>query len=307
MRNYIKLLVPVVGALCISVSTVFAFSSGPPDERTGSPADNFKTCNDVGCHDSHNVDSGSAGFTISAPATYTQGEVVNVNISFNDSGTAKHGFELSALDADNNHVGAFSSIDDTTQTTNGNYIKHTFTGSNQPGNASWSVQWTAPDSEVQGPVTFYAAGNEANGDNTPQNDYIYTATAQVDSAAVTPTVTATPVVTPTTTTVCEPDFIAIKKRLKLKTGESKTIIATVTGLNDCKSEGVTVNAVVETGKKRITIDRDSATTDENGQVAFTITGGQKKGNAKISFTVEDSEGKTYNSFIIVKVRKAQKK
>lgn len=306
MRKYIKLLVPFVGAFGISVSTVFALSSGPPDERTGSPADNFKTCNDVGCHDSHNVDSGSAGFTISAPATYTQGEVVNVNISFSDSSTAKHGFELSALDAGNNHVGAFSSIDDTTQTANGNYIKHTSTGSNQPGNASWSVQWTAPDSEVQGPVTFYAAGNEANGDSTPQNDYIYTTTAQIDSAA-TPTVTATPVVTPTATPVCEPDFIVIKKRLKLKPGESKTVAATVTGLNDCKSEGVTVSAVVETGKKRITVDRGSAATDENGQASFTITAGKKKGNAKISFTVENSEGEAYSSFIIVKIQKARKK
>lgn len=306
MRNYVKMFVPVAWVFGISVSTVFALSDGPPDGRTGSPVDNYKTCRDD-CHTSYDLVSGSTKFTISAPANYAQGEVVDINISFNNSSTNKHGFELSALDAGNNYVGTFSSVDDTTQTADGNYIKHTSTGSSQSGNASWGVRWTAPTSEVQGPVTFYAAGNEANGDNTPQEDYIYTATAQIDSTVVTPTVTATPVITPTITPVCEPDFISIQKRLKLTLGESETVIATVTGLNDCKSEGVTVNAVVKTGKTRVTVDTNSSTTDENGQVTFTITAGQKKGNAKILFTVEDSDGEIYKSFVIVKIRKVSKK
>ena len=42
------------------------------------------------------------------------------------------------------------------------------------------MDWTAPASEVQNPVTFYAAGNEANGDGTNQGDYIYTTTVQVN-------------------------------------------------------------------------------------------------------------------------------
>ncbi len=304
MRNYAKVFVPAVWVFVISVSTVFASSGGPPDGRTGSPVDN-KTCRDD-CHSTYELNEGNAKFTISAPNSFVQGQVVDINISFSDSSTAKHGFELSALDAGNNHVGTFSNIDDTTQTADGNYIKHTSIGSSQSGNASWSVQWTAPTSEVQVPVTFYASGNEANGDSTPQGDYIYTTTAQIDSAA-TPTVTATPVITPTTTPVCEPDFISIQKRLKLTLGESKTIIATVTGLNDCKSEGVTVNAVVKTGKTRVTVDPDIATADENGQVTFTVTAGQKKGNAKILFTVEDSEGQVFKTFIIVKIRKVLKK
>lgn len=304
MKNCVKVFVSAVWVFGMTISVVFAFSGGPPDGRTGSPADN-KTCQDD-CHSTYELNSGNAKFTISAPESFVQGQVVDINISFSDSSTAKHGFELSALDAGNNHVGTFSNVDGTTQTTDGNYIKHTSTGSSQSGNASWGVRWTAPTSEVQGPVTFYAAGNEANGDSTPQEDYIYTTTKQIDSAA-TPTVTATPVITPTTPVVCEPDFISIQKHLKLTLGESKTVIATVTGLNNCKPEGVTVNAVVKTGRKRVTIESDSATTDENGQVTFTVTAGQKKGNAKVVLSVEDSEGQTYESFVIVKVRKASKK
>src|SRR3990167_8912878 len=183
MRNCFKMavyVVLVIGIMGIGVSTLFAYSGGPPDGRTGSPADSLQTCNDTGCHNNYALNSGSAAFSISAPSSYTLGETLSISISFSNSSTAKHGFELSALDTNNNHVGIFSSVDgdDNTQTSNGDYIKHTSAGSSQSGNASWNVQWTAPTSEVQNPVTFYAAGNEANGDGTNQGDYIYTITAQ---------------------------------------------------------------------------------------------------------------------------------
>jgi len=91
--------------------------------------------------------------------------------------------------------------------------------------------------------------------------------------------------------------------LKLKFGENKTVTVTVFGSDDCKSEGATVTAAVKTGKNRVTIDATTATTDANGQATFTITAGQKNGNSKIVFTVQDSDGKTYKTFVIAKVRK----
>ncbi|MBM2834571.1 MAG: Reelin protein [Candidatus Brocadiaceae bacterium] len=337
MKNYFKILasfVFVVGIMGISASSIFAYSGGPPDGRTGSPADSLKTCNDTECHNSYPLNSGSATFSLSAPSIYTLGETLSVSISFGSSSTLKHGFELSALDASNNHVGTFSSVDGdgNTQTSDGNYIKHTSAGSSQSGNASWSVQWTAPASAVQDPVTFYVAGNEANGNGTNQDDYIYTNTAQVSSAATTPAPSPTalptlpplpspgasptlppppptlpplpsPVVSPTPSE-CEPEAIALNaKKLNLKLGESKPVTVTVSGSDDCKSEGATVTAVVKTGKNRSTVNPATATTDANGQAIFTITAGQKKGNSKVVFTVEDSEGKVYKTFVIVKIRK----
>lgn len=325
MRNSVKIpacFVFFVGIMGVLVNTVFAYSGGPPDGRTGSPADGLLTCNDTECHNSYPLNTGSAAFSISAPSSYTLGETLSVSISFGNSSTLKHGFELSALDASNNHIGTFSSVDGdgNTQTSDGNYIKHTSAGSSQSGNASWSVQWTAPASAVQDPVTFYAAGNEANGNTTNQGDYIYTNAAQVSNAAATPAPSPTalptlppppptlpplpsPVASPTPSE-CEPESISRDpKKLKLKLGESKTVTVTVSGSNDCNPEGATVNAAIKTGKNRVTLDRESATTDGNGQATFTITAGQKNGNSKVVFTVEDSEGEVYKTFVIVKIRK----
>lgn len=77
----------------------------------------------------------------------------------------------------------------------------------------------------------------------------------------------------------------------------------MSGSDGCNPEGVTVNAAIKTGEKRVTLDRESATTDENGQATFTITAGRKKGNAKVAFTVEDGEGKVSKTFVIVQIRK----
>ena len=296
MKNHFKIaacLVFVAGIVSMIVSPVFAYTNGPPDGRTGSPVDG-KTCNDD-CHTSYTLNSGPAAFSISAPSSYTSGETLSITVSFSNSNTTKHGFELSVLDANNSNVGTFSSVDSNTQTSDGKYIKHTSAGT---GNASWNVQWAAPSSEVQ-EVTFYAAGNEANGDSTNQSDYIYTTTKQISVAAATPTATPTP-----TTSACEPEAVTVDtKKLNLKLGEGKTVTVTVSGSDDCKSEGATVTAAVKTGKNRVTIDATTATTGANGQATFTITAGQKKGNAKVVFTAEDSAGEVYTTFVIVKIRK----
>src|SRR6185369_13678069 len=38
--------------------------------------------------------------------------------------------------------------------------------------ATWTFDWTAPSTDV-GPVTFYAAGNQANNDGNTSGDFIY--------------------------------------------------------------------------------------------------------------------------------------
>ena len=332
MKIYFKIaayFVFVAVVMGIRVSTIFALSSGPADGRTGSPADGLKTCKDTGCHNSFTLNSGPATFSISAADNYTLGEVVPVTISFSDSKTAKHGFELSALDASDEHVGTFSSVDNKTKTTDGKgyYIKHTSTGDNQSGNASFNVTWTAPTSEVKNPpVTFYAAGNEADGNFSPTGDYIYTTTKQISTVAgtstttptatpiatttptttpvATTTPTATPVATPTTS-ACEPEDITLdtKKKLNLKLGEIKEVTVTVSGADDCESEGATVTVAIKTGKNRVSINATTATTDTNGQATFIITAGQKKGNSRVEFTVKDSEGGVSTASVTVKIRK----
>ncbi len=177
-------------------NVTLAYTFGPPDGYTGSPADNSKTCRE--CHDTFPVNKGTATFSIHAPGSYTPGEVLNITVSFLNATASKYGFELSALDANSNNAGTFRAVDDATQTSNGNYIKHTQKGS---GQSSWNVEWTAPSSDVPYPVTFYAAGNEADRDNSTDNDYIYTAQVEITGTS---TVTPTPVVSPTPVITASP-------------------------------------------------------------------------------------------------------
>lgn len=272
----------VLGVMGGNVRAVSAFSIGPPNGRTGSPADNFLTCRD-GCHDSFALNAGAAEFSLSLPAEYSPGETVNVTVFFTQSNTARHGFELSALDASNKHAGTFLSVDNKTQTDDGkgNYIKHTTAGSSQSGNASWKVQWIAPAGEVPDPVTFYAAGNEANGNNINKGDFIYTTTAQMNLAAPTPT--ATP-------PGCETESMsAAPAILELKRGENDQVVVALLPAEGCPpmvGEAITAK-VNSAGRKRVSVSPQSATTDANGEAIFTITAKNKTGNAKVQFRYDD--------------------
>ena len=309
MRNYFKIVTCFAFVLCtmgVYTSAVFSYSSGPPFGRTGSPADNFKTCNDTGCHNSFVLNSGSAKFSISAPSSYILGETLSVTVSFSNSNTLKHGFELSALDANNKYAGTFNTVDNQTQTSSdGNYIEHTSAGSSQSGNASWNTKWTAPSSEVQNPVTFCAAGNEANGDGSRDGDYIYTITKQVSigTATPTPTPSVTPTLPPTATPIptssptpmptptgCENESIlASPGELVLKSGEDGEVKVTLTPIEGClPEEGEVVTAKInKSDRKRISISPRSATTDVNGEAFFVITAKNKTGNAKVKFRYEN--------------------
>src|SRR5207249_4897262 len=111
-----------------------------------------------------------------------------------DPTARRWGFELTAIDAG----GASTLVGNLTITDMVNtwkrvasdsgksraYISHTEDGTflGKTGSNSWSFNWTAPAASV-GDVTFYAAGNAADGQVTPEGDYIY-ATSAVAKAAV---------------------------------------------------------------------------------------------------------------------------
>lgn len=170
------------------VNMLFASAIGPIAYCTGATNDNG-TCNADGCHNSFNLNSGNATFSITVPDTYTPGKTMKIAVSFLGSGGEKHGFEMTALDANGNRVGTFKKIGNTTQVISpndyrgleqadkGKYVEHTFKGIKKK---SWKLKWKAPSGATD-PITFYAAGCEANGDGVTANDYIYTATAEASS------------------------------------------------------------------------------------------------------------------------------
>ncbi|MCR4291408.1 MAG: glycosyl hydrolase [Candidatus Kuenenia sp.] len=129
----------------------------------------------------------------------------------------------------------------------------------------------------------------------------YMAVQKLINASATPTPSSTPTSTPTPTLSpgeCEAKSIVAASELNLLRGESEEVTVTVKGDNDCFSEGVTVKAKIKKGKKFIKIPSKTAKTDKNGEATFTITAGNKKGNAKVLFTADGLKA-TLN----VKVRK----
>ena len=176
----------IVALSSLFTKTLFAWSTGPEAYRTGAPGDKG-TCKADGCHDSFPLDSGNARFSITGPTSFTPGETIKLKVSFNSSSGKLRGFEMTAIDTNDNQIGKFKAIGKTTQVIKpndhrglkkedkGTYIEHTRRGNKKK---SWKVKWIAP-ANATGTVTFYAAGNDANGEGTNSGDYIYTTTLEI--------------------------------------------------------------------------------------------------------------------------------
>jgi len=261
----------IIILLILCGNTAYGFLSGPIAGRTGAPNDicNDLTCNVTPCHDSYGLNTGKALFSITAPSTYEKGKTTNIVVKFVNSNTSLHGFEITAIDTTNTKVGTFTSTDDTTQTESyrNQYAAHTTIGTAE---SSWTIQWSAPSENVSGPITFYAAGNEANGNSLSSGDYIYTDTATISLA-----------------TECVPSTLKIKpKKVVQKRGKSAVVTVTVKGENNepCANNTVYASSV----NKKVSID-ESMETNENGKAKFTVTAGNEKGKDVISFSTQNND------------------
>lgn len=197
----------IIGSLVIvftgnrSATQVEARSNGSPNARTGAPSE--QTC--TSCHNSN---SGPGTIQISAPATYTPGQTIQITVTQASTDTTRRawGFQLTALDtATNSKAGTLTSTSSFTAVANSSsrqYMNHTGTGSfpGQANGATWTFNWTAPAASV-GPVKFYAAGLQADNQDDDSGDQTYLTNLTITpGAAATPTPTPTPLPpTPTPT------------------------------------------------------------------------------------------------------------
>ncbi|HHT9109395.1 MAG TPA: Ig-like domain-containing protein, partial [Candidatus Wunengus sp. YC64] len=77
---------------------------------------------------------------------------------------------------------------------------------------------------------------------------------------------------------------ASPSKLTIKNKESGIVTVTVEGKDGCLAEGVAVKAKLDKASgKKISVSPEEETTDADGNATFTFTG-NKKGNAKASFT-----------------------
>ena len=175
----------VLGIYSFSTKSATANSFGPPPAQTGAPGET--TC--VSCHFSFPLNSGGGAFAITGlPATYTSGQELDITITLTQSNRALYGFQVTALTDSGATAGTLIVTNSArTQIIPGGsrtYLEHT-SGGTAPTSAnqgSWTFRWRAPATSA-GRVTFYAAGNAANGNFNLDGDFIYTTTAVTQPAA----------------------------------------------------------------------------------------------------------------------------
>ncbi|MFZ4987035.1 MAG: choice-of-anchor V domain-containing protein [Blastocatellia bacterium] len=185
--------IAALAAFSVDGTRTHANSSGPSASRTGAPAiGSFGAelnCTSSGCHSTYALNSGPGTFSISGlPTYYLPDQEITVTVTMNQASRAAYGFQLTAVDAQGNRAGTFTTSDNRTQLLNGTgtftgrrYIQHSISGisSNGANQASWTFKWRAPATPA-GKITLYAAGNAANGTGTSSNDYIYTTSKSID-------------------------------------------------------------------------------------------------------------------------------
>lgn len=177
-------------AIAVTVSVAYGFAAGPPAGRTGAPGE--QTC--VQCH-TGTLNSGQGSVAIEGvPAAYEPGQEYTLTVRVSHPDRRRWGFQITALDAENRPAGTIAAINrNLTRVANGTgnlqgrvYVEQTTMGTfnGQANSASWDVRWTAPAEDI-GQITFYAAGNAANGNNASSGDNVYTTSTPTGASAPT--------------------------------------------------------------------------------------------------------------------------
>jgi uncharacterized protein (TIGR03437 family) len=189
--------VALIGLYALSsraITSVHAkISPGPPLSFTGAPGEG--TC--VGCHYTYGQPnppaSGGKVEITGLPATYAPGQTYTLTVTVSHPTARAWGFEMTAIDAagTSSTSGTMTAVNSTTtlkrdSSASGKtrtYFSHNDEAGiakGRSGSNSWSIGWTAPAASA-GDITFYAAGNAANNQVTPEDDYIYTTSVVVRS------------------------------------------------------------------------------------------------------------------------------
>jgi hypothetical protein len=191
MRKKVTVLLLLLGALwgAFLVQQHGQYKSNPPVSSTGAPGEG--SCANSTCH-SVTPDLGRGQVAIQVmgdTVNYTPDSIYPLEVHVNNPYQSVYGFELTALNENNNGTGSLlrtDSLNTTLQSSGGRqYIGHNSADTVN----TWSFKWQAPSS-YEGDITFYAAGNAANGDGGPGGDSIYTSSLTL--VAVRASFTATP-------------------------------------------------------------------------------------------------------------------
>jgi hypothetical protein len=149
------------------------------------------------CTDCHGgiANSGPGSVVISSPALpdwkYVPGKAYEINVTVAQTGIKLFGFAMEALTSAGTDAGTLEVIDlNHTHIDSSNIsgtmrtgMTHSFNGGKTDDSHTFAFKWIAPAKNI-GPVTFYAAGNAANGNNLKTGDAIYTKTQVLQPSSV---------------------------------------------------------------------------------------------------------------------------
>jgi hypothetical protein len=184
-------------ALLLTAGMAMARSNGPGGRYTGAPGDSVCTQ----CHTTSPLNSGKGSVRIVYPGgtTYTPGATYRMKVEVRDPDQQRWGFQFTARLASNPsalNAGDLKSVDDFTriicqdntakpcgEANQIQLIMHVVAGTRmgQRDGADFEFDWTAPAAGA-GQVSFYVAGNAANGNGNNQGDLIYTSNMSVNEA-----------------------------------------------------------------------------------------------------------------------------
>lgn len=167
----------------ISVLFLLAFSSNPPNGRTGAPGES--TC--AGCHGGNTPIQGTVEIE-GLPDRIVGGTAYDITVRavVNTGTAARAGFQLVALDENNQNVGTLAEAGSNVgfeSFNSRNYAEHrsakNFDGANE---VAFNFQWVAPEDKETGSVTMHAVSVLANGNGSSGGDRVVTnnVTAEVE-------------------------------------------------------------------------------------------------------------------------------
>ncbi len=196
-------------ALLMTMGLASARSTGPGGRFTGAPGDSPIACTQ--CHTGAALNSGKGSVRIVFPGggQYQPGATYRVKVAVRDPDQQRWGFQLTARLASNAAVAQAGDLRPTGDFTRAicqdatnkpctdanpiQFIMHNAAGtrSGTPNGVDFEFDWTAP-AAGSGQITFYAAGNAANGNGNNQGDFIYTTNLSVDEAPPRPALAVPP-------------------------------------------------------------------------------------------------------------------
>ena len=179
--SFVSILAAVAAFLLVLPLIGIAYREGPAAHVTGGFGE--PSCRE--CHfDQPLNDASGRLFLRGVPDRYRGRQPYRVIVTIDRPGMTRGGFEISARfasgDLRGRQAGSWRALDDRVQVVPSEadpallFVQHNGSGSviANPGSASWTIEWGAPESGSDA-VQFNVAANASNDDASPLGDYIY--------------------------------------------------------------------------------------------------------------------------------------